>query len=312
MQFQSSHNPEDLWHLVTYDYMKANIWIQLTSGDNKDMEKAIKAVDNFFAKNNPPVPLKYNWAGLTYINTVWQNKMVFGMLQSFLGSFIIVFVMMTILFRSPLWGIICMIPLTITIVVIYGIIGLIGKDYDMPVAILSALTLGMSVDFAIHFLERVKASYAETGCWELSSGVMFGEPARAISRNVIVIAIGFLPLLAAPLVPYKTVGIFLCAIMALSGAITLLALPAIIKPAEKLLFRFKPAPVSAGCNCGFCFIISIATIVLITVNLHQYWKLGLSGLVWVSIIAIPVMALICGIMSRRQACKKTDTNESEV
>lgn len=241
LQFQSSHKPNDLWHLVTYDYMKANIWIQLTSGDNKDMEKVVKGVERFFAENPPPVPLKYNWAGLTYINTVWQNKMVFGMLKSFLGSFIIVFIMMTILFRSPLWGIICMIPLTITIAVIYGIIGLIGKDYDMPVAILSALTLGMSVDFAIHFLERVRASYGQTGSWQSSVGVMFGEPARAISRNVIVIAIGFLPLLAAPLIPYKTVGIFLCAIMVLSGAVTLLILPAIIKLSERALFKSNPA-----------------------------------------------------------------------
>ncbi len=310
MQFQSSHNPEDLWHLVTYDYMKANIWIQLTSGDNKDMEKVVKGVDDFFAKNAPPVPLKYNWAGLTYINTVWQNKMVFGMLQSFLGSFIIVFIMMAILFRSPLWGIICMIPLTITIAIIYGIIGLIGKDYDMPVAVLSALTLGMAVDFAIHFLERARASYAETGSWKSSVGVMFGEPARAISRNVLVIAIGFLPLLAATLVPYKTVGIFLCVIMALSGAITLMALPAIIKLAEKVLFKFKPAPKSVSCNCGFCLIISVATAVLVAVNLHQYWKLGWGRLAWVSIIAIPVMALICGIISRRQACKRAEQKET--
>jgi len=303
MQFQSGHNPEDLWHLVTYDYMKANIWIQLTSGDNKDMEKVVKGVDDFFTKNAPPVPLGHNWAGLTYINTVWQDKMVFGMLQSFLGSFIIVFIMMTILFRSPLWGIICMIPLTITIAVIYGIIGLVGKDYDMPVAVLSALTLGMAVDFAIHFLERARASFAQTKSWRSSAGVMFGEPARAISRNVFVIAIGFLPLLAAPLVPYKTVGIFLCAIMALSGAITLLVLPAIIKLAEKVLFKFR-APKTAGCNCGLCLIISIAAVVLVAVNLHQYWKLGWGKLAWISITAIPIMALICGIISRRQACKR--------
>lgn len=306
LQFQSSHNPEDLWHLVTYDYMKANIWIQLTSGDNKDMEKVVKGVDGFFAENRPPVPLKYDWAGLTYINTVWQNKMVFGMLQSFLGSFIIVFIMMTILFRSPLWGIICMIPLTITIAVIYGIIGLTGKDYDMPVAVLSALTLGMSVDFAIHFLERARASFAKTGSWQSSTSIMFGEPARAISRNVVVIAIGFLPLLAATLVPYKTVGIFLCAIMALSGVITLMALPSIIRIAEKILFRVRPKPRSVSCNCGFCLIISTATVVLVAVNLHQYWKLGWSRLAWISIIAILVMALICGVMSRRQACKKAE------
>jgi hypothetical protein len=239
LQFQSSHKPDDLWHLVTTDYMHANIWMQLPSGDNKDMEKVVKAVDEFLAETPPPVPLEHNWAGLTYINTVWQNKMVYGMLKSFMGSFIIVFIMMAILFRSPLWGLVCMVPLLITISVIYGVIGLVGKDYDMPVAILSALTLGMAVDFSIHFLERARASHARTGSWQESVSVMFGEPARAIARNVLVIAIGFLPLLAAPLIPYKTVGIFLCAIMALSGAVTLLALPAILKLAEKVLFKRK-------------------------------------------------------------------------
>ena len=315
IQFESSHNNDDLWHFVTYDYMSANVWLQLTSGDNKDMEKVVGTVAKFFEDNPPPVRIKHNWAGLTYINTVWQDKMVWGMLQSFMGSFIIVFIMMAILFRSALWGIVCMIPLLVTIAVIYGIIGLVGKDYDMPVAVLSALTLGMAVDFAIHFLERARMSFAGSGSWKASSAEMFGEPARAISRNVLVIAIGFLPLLAAPLIPYKTVGIFLCAIMALSGAVTLLALPTILKLAEKALFKLRAAPVSAHCNCGFCMIISVAGAVLVGMNLHQYWKLGWSKLAWISIIAIPIMALICGIMSRRQACKagsERQEDESEV
>jgi predicted RND superfamily exporter protein len=312
LQFQSSHNPDDLWHMVTMDYMHTNIWMQLPSGDNKDMEKVVKAVDEFFDENPPPVPLEYNWAGLTYINTVWQNKMVWGMLQSFMGSFIIVFIMMAILFRSPLWGIVCMVPLLITIVVIYGIIGLVGKDYDMPVAVLSALTLGMAVDFAIHFLERARAEYAETGSWQKSIGLMFGEPASAISRNVLVIAIGFLPLLAAPLIPYKTVGIFLCAIMALSGAVTLLALPAILKLLEKVLFRKIGQPKSVTCNCGFCLIISIAITVLLALNLKQYWQLGWTKMAAISLIAIPIMVLSCGIMSRRQACKAAARKENEI
>jgi len=312
LQFQSSHKPDDLWHLVTTDYMHANIWMQLPSGDNKDMEKVVSAVDEFLASDPAPVPLEHNWAGLTYINTVWQDKMVWGMLQSFLGSFIIVFIMMAVLFRSPLWGIVCMVPLLITIAVIYGIIGLVGKDYDMPVAVLSALTLGMAVDFAIHFLERARTSYAETGSWQASAGVMFGEPARAITRNVLVIAIGFLPLLAAPLIPYKTVGIFLCAIMALSGAVTLLALPAIITLARSLLFKRIREPKSATCNCAFCMIISTAAVVLVAMNLHQYWKLGWSVLTGISVVAIPMMAIACGIMSRRRACQMAAGVEKKV
>jgi predicted RND superfamily exporter protein len=311
LQFQSSHNPDDLWHLVTQDYMHTTIWMQLPSGDNKDMQKVVKAVDEFFGKNPPPVPLKYRWAGLTYINVVWQDKMVWGMLQSFMGSFIIVFIMMAILFRSVLWGLICMIPLMVTIAAIYGMIGLFGKDYDMPVAVLSALSLGMAVDFAIHFLERSRVEYSRAGSWQKASAEMFGEPARAISRNVIVIAVGFLPLLLAPLVPYKTVGIFVCAILAVSGIVTLLILPAIIRVLEKRLFKATTEPMRRSCNCAFCAIISAAAVALVALNIHQFALVGWSILVWLSVIAIPVMALVCGILSRRQACKTAPAQEKK-
>jgi hypothetical protein len=158
------------------------------------------------------------------------------MLKSFLISFAVVFVMMSVLFRSVLWGALAMVPLSVTIALIYGIIGIIGKDYDMPVAVLSSLTLGLAVDFAIHFLERSRAIYQETRSWKAAVEPLFEEPARAITRNVIVIAIGFTPLLLAPLVPYQTVGVFLASIMAISGVGTLLLLPALIKMLRKSLF----------------------------------------------------------------------------
>ena len=313
IQYQQSHRPQDLWHLATPDFNHVTIWMQLTSGDNKDMEAVVKAVDAYFAAHQPPIELTHRWAGLTYINTVWQNKMVFGMLQSFLGSFLVVFIMMSLLFRSPLWGLLCMVPLTITIAVIYGMIGFVGKDYDMPVAVLSALTLGMAVDFAIHFLQRSRTAYAAAGSWEKAGGEMFGEPARAISRNVLVIAIGFLPLLAAPLVPYKTVGFFLCAIMAVSGIITLIALPAFLSVAEKWFFKKAKKVESVGCNCGFCFIIAIAIVALVALNLHQYWQMGITKLTWISVGLVPILILICGLLSRRQACKPSEEKkESEV
>ncbi len=235
--FQNSHKPDDLWHLVTPDYKKANIWVQLKNGDNQDMEEVIRSVDQFFIDNPPPVSLKYQWAGMTYLNVVWQSKMVFGMLKSFLSSFVVVFLMMTLLFRSPLWGLLAMVPLSVTIAAIYGVIGIVGKDYDMPVAILSSLSLGLAVDFAIHFLERARMAFKKAGSWKEAIGEMFSEPARAISRNVIVISIGFTPLLAAPLLPYRTVGIFLAAIMAISGVATMFILPALINLLSRRLFK---------------------------------------------------------------------------
>ncbi|MCI0516666.1 MAG: hypothetical protein L0Y45_02425, partial [Woeseiaceae bacterium] len=67
---------------------------------------------------------------------------------------------------------------------------------------------------------------------------IFEEPARAIARNAIVIAIGFTPLFFAPLVPYITVGAFMAAIMALSALTTLLLLP-------PLMAWFLPRPAVA-------------------------------------------------------------------
>ncbi len=237
ISFQNSHKPDDLFHLVTPDYRKLNIWLQLKNGDNQDMEQVVSQVEQYFNDNPPPVKLKHEWAGLTYLNVVWQDKMVTGMLNSFLSSFAVVLVMMVILFRSFWWGLLSMVPLTVTIGFIYGVIGLVGKDYDMPVAVLSSLTLGMAVDFAIHFLERSRMVYKKTGSWKESVGQMFAEPARAITRNVIVIAIGFTPLLLAPLVPYQTVGVFLASIMAVSGIGTMFILPSLVTVFERFLFR---------------------------------------------------------------------------
>ncbi len=237
LQLEGMKKKDSLFHLVTRDYREANIWVQLTSGDNTDMAAVAEKTEVFIADNPPPVPMKVQWAGLTYLNVVWQDKMVAGMLSALGSSFIVVLIMMMILFRSPLYGLLAMIPLTVTITFIYGLIGWMGKDYDMPVAVLSSLTLGLSVDFAIHFLQRARELQKKLGSWAEAIKEMFKEPAMAISRNAIIISVGFLPLLFAPLSPYRTVGFFLATIMAVSWLATLFILAALITALRKKLFK---------------------------------------------------------------------------
>jgi predicted RND superfamily exporter protein len=228
LQYQSSHRPQDLWHMVTPDFSSTAIWLQLKSGDNQDMTQVIAAIDAYIADHPAPANIEVRWAGKTFINVVWQDEMVSGMLLSLMGAFVVVFLMMAALFRSVRIGLLAMVPLSLTILGVYGIIGWIGKDYDMPIAVLSSLTLGLSVDFAIHFIERTRAMLHSTGTFAAAMEKVFEEPARAIARNAIVIAIGFTPLFFAPLVPYITVGAFMAAIMGLSGVTTLILLPAIL------------------------------------------------------------------------------------
>ncbi len=302
-QFGNSHTPDDLWHFVTPDYRRANVWFQLNSGDNKDMEAVVAQVEEFMRENPPPIPVEKNWFGLTYINVVWQQKMVVGMLQAFLGSFLVVFLLMTVLFHSALWGLLCMIPLTVTIALIYGVVGLVGKDYDMPVAVLSSLTLGLAVDFAIHFLARSRAAIKDADSWREASEHIFGEPARAISRNAIVVAVGFLPLLAAPLIPYKTVGIFMAAILAIAAVATLVLLPVLVGLFEERLFA-RLSVTRVTCNCAACVVASVAAVVLLALNFHQYFRMGWGTLTWISVVLIPILVFVCGFFSRRRACKQ--------
>lgn len=227
---------DTLFHLVTRDYDEINTWVQLRSGDNVDMESVHAMVGDWLADNPAPTALEAEWAGLTYINVVWQDKMVRGMLNALVSSFVVVLLMMMLLFRSPMFGVLAMIPLTVTITFIYGLIGIMGKEYDMPVAVLSSLTLGLSVDFAIHFLQRSRELQKQHGSWQTAVTHMFREPAAAISRNAVTISIGFTPLLLAPLVPYKTVGFFLATIMVVSWMATLFILAALATLMRRRLF----------------------------------------------------------------------------
>jgi hypothetical protein len=117
----------------------------------------------------------------------------------------------------------------VTLVFVYGGIGWIGKDYDMPVAVLSSLTMGIAVDFAIHFIQRTRQILKRFDTWDEIMNHAAGEPSRAIARNAVVIAVGFTPLLAASLRPYVTVGTFMILIMAFSGLATLTGLTATLE-----------------------------------------------------------------------------------
>lgn len=241
----SGGNPDDLFKFITPESDRAAIWVQMRKGENRAVSDVVNAA-NRFIDENPPPGLKLAWAGLPYINVVWQNKMVSGMGKALAGSFGVVLIMMIFLFRSIRMGLLSMVPLTATIMLVYGFIGFVGKPYDMPIAVLSSLTLGLSIDFAIHFLQRAREAARVKRTIRGAMEDVFEVPARAITRNILVIAIGFVPMFFASLVPYITVGVFFFAIMLISGFTTLFALPAALFLMGPAFLLGKTLPPSQG------------------------------------------------------------------
>ena len=305
LTYLSGHRPQDLWRFVTPDYRKASIWLMLNSGDNVDMTKVVKTAEAYMENNPPPVALSPGWFGLTYINVVWQDKMVSGMLMSIAGGYLTVLLLMVFLLRSTTWGLLAMAPLTCTMLVIYGVLGLAGKPYDMPVAVLSSLSIGLSIDFTIHFLVRIRHITSQTGSWQRAMEIMFGAPARAIIRNMLVIAIGFLPLLLAPLVPYNTVGTLIAVILMVSGIATIILLTAVLKTWSNSFFPMsygRRTTVLCYRDAAFAGIIGI---MIVVVAFRSFIALEWSNLLWFLLGA--TIPLIIGL----RTCRKTQASLGE-
>jgi predicted RND superfamily exporter protein len=184
---------------------------------------------------NPLAGVHFNFAGPGYFNDQWNLEMFRGMTLSLLGSAVVILLLLIIDFRSVAWGAIGILPLAFTIVVSYGTLAWLGKEFTMPIEVISALALGMAVDFAIHFIARFRERYHRTNDLEGAIAWTMAVPGMAILRNAIILLVGFLVLLFAPLTPYVTVGGFIAAIMLLSSVTTLFFLPALIKTFERRL-----------------------------------------------------------------------------
>lgn len=212
--------------LVTEDLSSANLRLQLNNGDNQAMREVVEATEAQLATSPFPAGIEAGWAGEAYLNMVWQDEMVSGMLRAFISTLAVVLVLLVVLFRSIKWALLAILPVAWTVLGVYGVIGFIGKDYDMPIAVLSTLVIGIGVDFAIHFVERFRELLARTGSTAGALAGFFEEPARALTRNALIVALGFTPLFLSSLVPYVVVGAFLSGILLASWFTTMVVLPA--------------------------------------------------------------------------------------
>lgn len=235
MAFSMGARPSDLNRVVDYDYQRANVLLQLRSGDAQLMERLEARVQQFAADNK--VSFKVQAAGPAHFNLVWNHEVLKDMIMGFGIALVVVFAVLAADFRSLRWALVAYVPLLLTVLLIFGVIGWVGKTVDMPVAVLSCLSLGMAVDFAIHFVTRYRQRAAEIAPRRALTELERDEalrwtiqwPGKGIVRNALMFAVAFAVMCAAPLTPYVTVGVFIVSMMALSALASLTLLPALIK-----------------------------------------------------------------------------------
>jgi uncharacterized protein len=232
--FSMSAKPSDLDNVVDPAFQKANLWVQLKTWDAEAMRHVIHATEAY--QESHPLAVSVKPAGIAYFNLVWNDEVLGDMARGFLIALVVVFVILALDFRSYKWALVGYMPLLFTILLIYGVVGFAGKDFDMPLSVLSTLSLGMAVDFSIHFISRFRQRLAETG-GDVQETLLWtaARPGKGILRNAVLFAAAFSVMLFAPLTPYVAVGAFIVAMMLLSALLTILYLPALIMLGRKWL-----------------------------------------------------------------------------
>ena len=129
------------------------------------------------------------------------------------------------------------IPLAMVVAWVYGIMALLGYELNSQTVTIGALTLGLGVDYAVHWAhryeeERAREPSAGHARWVAVTTVTTG---RAMAGATITTAGGFAVLNLSGLVPLRLFGtVFLIAI-SLALISSLLLLPALfaLRPGEE-------------------------------------------------------------------------------
>ena len=206
--YEMSGNPDTLWQVVTEDYRKANVTLQLKSDDSKTLESAISVVDNYrplFKK----LGVSVNYAGSGYKALVFSKLIFKGQVSSLGLSLLIVIALLAFMFKRLSLGLIGSIPIAITAVINFGIMGLLNIPLSTTTALISSIAIGIGIDYAIHFIERYRDYAKITGNKDLTSKLTMYHSGRAIFFNAVVVISGFLVLLLSAFPPNRSLGLLI-------------------------------------------------------------------------------------------------------
>ncbi len=203
--YEMSGDPENLWRVVDEKYQKANVTFQLKSDDSQQIKKVIKIIETFkddFSK----LGIKINYAGSGYKALVFTDLLLEGQISSLVLSLFIVIILLTIMFRNFIVGIIGSIPIAITAIINFGVMGFTGIPLSSTTALISSIAVGIGIDYAIHFLDRYRIYAKEFDDKDTISKNTMYHSGRAILYNAMVVIAGFMVLVFSVFPPNRNLG----------------------------------------------------------------------------------------------------------
>ncbi len=222
--YEMSGDPDNLWKVVTEDYNKANITFQLKSDNSKAINAALDKIDNF-RNDFKKLGVTINYAGSGYKALVFTDLILQGQIMSLIMSLFIVIILLSIMFKNIKLGLIGSVPIFITAVISFGIMGWFGIALNSTTALLSSIAIGIGIDYAVHLIEQYKIN-SVCGDKELTVKKTMAHSGRAILFNAVVVIAGFLVLLFSVFPPNRELGFLVSLNMFISfiGTLTIMVI----------------------------------------------------------------------------------------
>ncbi|MGM0508083.1 MAG: efflux RND transporter permease subunit, partial [Fusobacteriota bacterium] len=235
--YSMSGDTEKLDRVVDYNYERINLQVQL-KGDNSDlMDNVLNVVEN---NRENFTNIKINYAGSAYKAYVFSDLILEGQIRSLVMSLFIVIILISLMFKSLSAGIIGAIPITITALVNFGVMGFTGIPLSSTTALLSSIAVGIGIDYAIHFLERYRISALDQEKPEDIAKDTMEHTGKAILFNALVVVSGFSVLIFSVFPPNRELGILASMNMFITFIITLTTMLVIINLVKpKFIFKSK-------------------------------------------------------------------------
>ena len=164
--------------------------------------------------------------------SVLYNNVLQSLYQSqilTLGTvFICILVMLLILFRSFYLAMIGTLPNIFTAFFILGAMGLLGIPLDIMTITIAAITIGIGVDYAIHYLHRFKKEISQGVNYQQAISTVQLTVGKALYYTSITVTLGFIILVTSSFKPSIYFGLFTSIAMIVSLLATFTIIPLLL------------------------------------------------------------------------------------
>ena len=236
--FMMSGDPDDLERMVDFDFRKAQIMVRINNGSNLALKGVLAEIQRLTEGDAHVTRI----GGYGLVAADLAGLVLHGQVLSLVIAILVVFVLLSAIFRSFSAGLIGSIPLVLAMTILFGWMGYLGIRLDIATALLSSIMIGVGVDYTIHFLWRYKTE-REMGL-DPSGAIMktLTTTGRGISFNALSVILGFCALPFSVFPPLRFFGflvivtIFSCLVGALViiPALVLIFKPAFLEPGMKV------------------------------------------------------------------------------